>query len=94
MTDRQLILADGTALEDCDVYYDGGSAMWIVCPLTLRQGADLFLDEMKTCRMAYGAGGGVQVYTGFTDPQSLNAVPGGLRVMMAGAGAHRETEGA
>ncbi len=92
MKDRQLVFADGIALDDCSVSYDGAGTLWIYCPLSLRQGAEVFLDEARTVRLVYGLGEARQIYDGFTDPRILNVVPGGLRVMLTGEHTEMHTE--
>lgn len=90
MTERTIRLADGTEIEDCDLAYDG--SLWFVCPVTIREAADLFLDESKTERILYARHDIAEVFTGFVDVQLLNVVPGGVRILLTGTDTEHTTE--
>lgn len=90
MTDRQLIMMDGTTIDECSVTYD--TSLWIYCPLTMRQAADIFLDTAKTQEIRYVMPDIVKVFRFFTDVQILNVVPGGVRVLLTGENAEETDE--
>lgn len=96
MNERQILLADGTALEGCDLSCADGN-LWIWCALSMRQGAKLFLNSAKTAEIRYRRGEQTEVYTGFTDCLLLQLAGGALRVQLSGTGTEvgyeRDSEG-
>ena len=84
MNEQQIILADGTVLNNCGAGFDDFS-LWIYPAMTMKEAADLFLDEEKTGTIIHRRSEESQtIYTGFTDCILMNVVPGGLRIQMTG----------
>lgn len=81
--ERELKLADGTRLGGCWVAHDAGS-MWIYCDgMTMKEGAEIFLNHEKTARMVYIVGEGVQeTFDGYTGCVMLNLAMDSLRIQM------------
>ena len=83
MNEQQIILSDGTVLNNCGAGFDDFS-LWIYPAMTMKEAADLFLDEEKTGVIIHRRGEDQTTYTGFTDCILMNVVPGGLRIQMTG----------
>lgn len=96
MNERQILLADGTVLEGCELSCADGN-LWIYCALDMRQGARLYLDSGKVAEIRYRRGGQTEVYKGFTECQLLQLAAGALRVQLSGTGTEvsyeRDSEG-
>ena len=78
---RAIFLADGTLIQDCWVSCDAGS-LWIYAPLSMKEGAEIFLDPAKTAEIRYHIGAEGQTYEGYTECQMLNKTPDALRILM------------
>lgn len=79
--EREIVLADGTRIPGCGAGMADGN-LWIYPEMTMKEAAALFLEEEKTRSILYRRSGETIVYTGFTECIMLNAVPGGIRVLL------------
>lgn len=79
--EREIILADGTRIPGCSAGLADGN-LWIYPEMTMKEAAALFLEEGKTNSILYRRSGEHIVYTGYTECIMLNAVPGGVRVLL------------
>ena len=82
MNDNQIILKDGMVIDGCSIAYE--SDLWIYCPLTMKDAAEIFLNEELTDEILFVLPDHIRVFEHFTEAMGLNVVPGGVRVMLTG----------